>query len=318
MKKLQIWGNSLETVNFYFRLNLKSLPIKFLTKPLLGNIFPIMEAINGSISSAVVKMLRPLIRILLRNGLPYGAFADLAKGVYVSVAFEESGIRGKKPSTSRVSIITGLSRKEVNRVKNLPDHDDPGASDRYNRAARVISGWTRDSAYTDQDGNPLDLPIEGAVSTFSQLVKQYSGDVPHRAILDELVRVGAVQRTSDNRVRLLTNAYVPRTGDVEKIEILGTDAADLISTIDHNLQNGSMDPFFQRKVSYDNLPSEAINDIRMLARENGQKLLEHLDGRISQVDRDINPEVHGTGRMRAGVGIYYFEEGKKEDSENEE
>jgi hypothetical protein len=56
----------------------------------------------------------------------------------------------------------------------------------------------------------------------------------------------------------------------------------------------------------------------MLARENGQKLLEHLDGRISQVDRDINPEVHGTGRMRAGVGIYYFEEGKKEDSENEE
>lgn len=276
-----------------------------------------MAVLERSISSAVLKILRPLVRILLRNGLPYGAFADLAKKVYVSVAFEESGLEGKKPSISRVSIITGLSRKEVNRVKNLPDEDDPGASERYNRAARVLSGWTRDIAYTDREGNPMDLPIEGTVSTFSQLVRQYSGDVPPRAILDELVRVGAVQRTSDNRVRLLTRGYVPRTGDVEKIEILGTDAADLISTIDHNLQNGSISPLFQRKVSYDNLPTEVLADIRMLAREHGQKILEILDGRISQVDRDINPEVQGTGRTRAGVGVYYFEESKAEESSHE-
>lgn len=276
-----------------------------------------MKTLDLSISSAVVKMLKPLVRILLRNGLPYGAFADLAKKVYVSVAFEEFAIKERKPSISRVSIITGLSRKEVNRVKNLPDKNDPGASERYNRAARVISGWIRDKSYTDHEGNPLDLPIEGTASTFSQLVRQYSGDVPHRAILDELVRVGAVQRTSDNRVRLVTRGYVPRAGDVEKIEILGTDAADLISTIDHNLQNGSTLPFFQRKVSYDNLPLEALTDIRMLAREHGQNLLEHLDGRISQVDKDINPEVNGTGRMRAGVGIYYFEEAEEEDNSYE-
>ncbi len=277
-----------------------------------------MEHLNRAISSAVVKILRPLVRILLRNGLPYGAFADLARKVYVSVAFDEFGIEGRNPSTSRVSIITGLSRKEVNRVKNLPEHDDPGSSERYNRAARVISGWIRDSAFTDRDGNTLDLSIEGTASTFSHLVKQYSGDVPHRAVLDELVRVGAVQCTRDNRVRLLSRAYVPQTGDVEKLQILGTDAADLISTIDHNLKDGSSLPFFQRKVSYDNLPSEALADIRMLAREHGQKLLELLDERISQVDRDINPEVHGTGRMRAGVGVYYFEEGKEEDSCDEE
>jgi len=276
-----------------------------------------METFDRAISAAAVKMLRPLIRILLRNGLPYGAFADLAKKVYVSTAFEEFGMKGRKPSTSRVSIITGLSRKEVNRVKNLPDQDDLGAFDRYNRAARVISGWTRDSSYTDRDGTALDLPIEGAFGTFSQLVRQYSGDVPHRAILDELVRVGAVYRTSDNRVRLLTRGYVPSTGDVEKISILGTDAADLISTIDHNLQNGSTVPFFQRKVSYDNIPAEALSDIRMLAREHGQQLLELLDGRISRIDRDINPEVNGTGRMRAGVGVFYFEEGTEEDSGNE-
>ncbi len=276
-----------------------------------------MESIDRAISAAAVKLLRPLVRILLRNGLPYGAFADLAKKVYVSVAFDEFGIRGKKPSTSRVSIITGLSRKEVNRVKDLPDQDDQEISEQYNRAARVISGWIRDNSYTDQDGNPLDLPIEGAVSTFSQLVKQYSGDIPHRAILDELVRVGAVQRTSDNRVRLLTRAYVPRTGEIEKIQILGSDTADLISTINHNLQNGSIAPLFQRKVTYDNIPSEVIEDLRMLTREHGQKLLEFLDGRISQIDRDINPEVNGTGRMRAGVGMYYFEEGKEEDNSYE-
>lgn len=263
--------------------------------------------LDRAISAAVIRVLHPLVRILLRNGIPYGAFADLAKSVYVEVAADEFGIPGRKQTDSRVSIITGLTRKEVRRVKGLPPADDGGASERYNRAARVIGGWVRDARYAGPGGGPADLPMEGEGPTFTELVKRYSGDVPARAVLDELVRVGVAKPTGDDRIQLLGRSYVPRAGEVEKIGILGTDVSALVSTIDHNLRPDAEDPFFQRKVSYDNLPEEAIPQVRKVARERGQELIELLDRFISERDRDVNPDVRGTGRKVAGVGIYYFE-----------
>ncbi|MGB7629693.1 MAG: DUF6502 family protein, partial [Candidatus Deferrimicrobium sp.] len=208
---------------------------------------------------------------------------------------------------SRVSVITGLSRKEVLRVKRLPAQDDLGALDRYNRAARVVAAWVRDRRFGDESGQPMDLPLEGGTVCFRELVKTYSGDAPARAVLDELMRVGVVERTPDGRVRLLGRSYVPRTGDTEKIAILGRDTSDLVSTIDHNITHPEA-PFFQRKVNYDNLPSEALPELKKLAGEQSQALLERLDRWMSERDRDVNPQVYGTGRVRAGVGIYFFEE----------
>lgn len=262
--------------------------------------------ITHALSAAVVTLLRPLVRLLLRSGIPYATFADLAKRVYVDVATEEFGIPGRKQSKSRVSIITGLSRKEVLRVKRLPDPDDLGALQRYNRAARVISGWVRDHLFTDKTGNPIDLPFDGENVSFIRLVRSYSGDAPARAVLDELFRVGAVERRPEGKIRLLERSYVPKKGEVEKIGILGTDVSDLISTIDHNIRHADT-PFFQRKVCYDNLPSEALPSLKKITGERAQALLEYLDRQLSKKDRDLNPLAGGTGRKRAGIGIYYFE-----------
>src|SRR4030067_486239 len=104
--------------------------------------------VSQALSAAVTTLLRPLVRLLLRTGGPYRTFSDLAKRVYVDVATEKFGIPGRKQSKSRVSILTGLSRKEVLRVKRLPGHDDIGASQRYNRAVRVLSGGVRDRIFT--------------------------------------------------------------------------------------------------------------------------------------------------------------------------
>lgn len=264
---------------------------------------PVAEAIT----SALASMLRPLVRILLRYGIPYGAFADVAKRVYVDVATDEFSIPGRKQSKSRVSVLTGLSRKEVLRVNRLILSHDAVAVERYNRAARVVSGWVRERRYTDENGTPLTLPMEGDGPTFAELVKSFSGDAPARAVLDELVRVGAVEFLADGRVRLIGRSYVPRTGEIDKFGILGTDAAALISTIDHNIRNPS-EAFFQRKVSYDNLPSEVLPELKDMTSEKAQDLLELFDRWMSERDRDVNPEVRGTGRKRAGIGIYYFEE----------
>ena len=260
------------------------------------------------ISAAVLRLLRPLVRILLRNGVSYGTFSDLAKWVYVDVASKEFDIRGRKQSISRVSVITGLSRKEVMRVQQLPRPDDRASSERYNRAARVITAWRRERDFLDAEGEPASLPMLGSAATFSELVKRYSGDVPARAILDELIRIGAVERLEDGKVRLLTQAYIPESSEADKLHILGTDVGHLISTIGHNLKPDPIAPFFQRKVAYDNLPDEVLPKFRKLSAKRAQTLLEKMDRWLAQSDRDVNPNVEGTGRNRAGVGVYYFEE----------
>jgi hypothetical protein len=271
--------------------------------------------VTQALSAAITTLLRPLVKILLRKGFPFDAFADIAKRVYVDVATKDFAIPGRKQSNSRVSIITGMSRKEVLRVKRLPSPDNLGAAERYNRAARVLGGWIRDRRFADPYGDPAVLRLEGKGATFPGLVKKYSGDAPARAVLDELVRVGAVERMVGRRVRLVERAYIPKGGEVDKIGILGVDAADLVSTIDHNI-GAAEPPFFQRKVCYDNLPAEAIPELRMQANGRAQMLLEAMDRWMSEHDRDTNPQASGTGRVRAGVGIYYFESDQSEGEES--
>lgn len=264
---------------------------------------PLLAAIN--------KLLYPLVRILLRNGVAYGVLADILKHVYVDVAGEEFDIPGRKQTISRISVITGLSRREVGRVKSLEPVQDTEATKRYNRAARVIGGWIREERFLDSEGQPKVLPMDGDGATFTDLVRQFSGNVPARAILDELLRVGAVERLDESKVRLLVHAYLPKTDEAGMLNILGTDVRDLIRTIDHNIRassQGDGERYYQRKVVYNNLPEEIIPKLRSMTQSDAQKLLEAIDRMLSRHDRDLNPKSGGAGRKRAGVGIYYFEE----------
>lgn len=244
--------------------------------------------------------------------MSFKAFLDIAKRAYIEVAASEFGIPGKKQSVSRIALLSGLTRKEVQRLLEAQTADDSDAGERYNRAARVVAGWVRDTDFSDAAGNPMALALQDSESPdragFADLVRRFSGDIPSRAVLDELLRVGVVEKLGDGTVRLKIRAYVPESGDADKLNILGTDVADLVATIDHNLQYGGTDPYFQRKVMYDNVPVEALQEFRHLSRVQAQTLLERLDKWLSQHDRDTNPGTSGAGRMRTGIGIYYFEE----------
>lgn len=264
-------------------------------------------SLDQALKNAILRILRPLVRILLRNGVSFRVFADLVRWVYVDVGFREFGIKGRKQTTSRVSVITGLTRKEVQRLRDRIVPDDDNAHDRYNRATRVISGWMRDTRYCDNEGNSLDLPLEGEIS-FTRLVKRFSGDMPVRAILDELIHIGAVERKQDGTIKLLTRAYLPHTDEQAKLDIMGTDVADLINTVNHNLSQEKQDRYFQRKVSYDNVPADFLAQFKQLSAAEAQTLLEGMNQWLALRDRDANPSVKGSGRMRVGLGIYYFEE----------
>ena len=264
--------------------------------------------ITQALSDAARTILRPLVRVLLRNGIPFGAFADLARGVYIEVAEKEFALEGKRQTVSRISTLTGLTRKEVGRIQAAETPPAPPDAERYHRPARVIGGWVRSKAYHDRRGRPADLPMEGERASFSALVREFSGDIPPRAIADELLRVGAIEILPDGGVRLLTRAYIARGDQADKIGILGDDVADLIRTIDHNLTCPPDEAYFQRRVSYDNIPQEARPTLKKALSRRAQSCLEAMDRVLAAADRDRSPASKGSGRLRTGVAIYYFEE----------
>jgi hypothetical protein len=269
-----------------------------------------------ALSAATLRLLRPLVRILLRNNVSHRTFAELAKVAYVEVASAEFGIAGKKQTVSRIAILSGLTRKEVQRLLAQTPDTDSVVEEEYHRASRVITGWVRDPDFGDGKGHPHPLRMEGKRASFKELVKRYSGDIPVRAMLDELLRVGAVKQLKDGRICLFSRGYIPQKGVVEKLQVLGTDTADLISTIDHNVNQKPSKSRFQRKVMYDNVSVEAAKEFQVLASAQGQELLESIDRWLSHRDRDVNPASKGTGRVRVGLGIYHFEEQLKSDQEN--
>jgi hypothetical protein len=269
---------------------------------------PPANRVNEALAHAVLRILHALARLLLRHGMPLHAFVELAKRAFVNIALREFAIPGRRPSLSRAALLTGLTRKEVQRIADAPEELAADSYASHSRAARVVAGWVRDDDFRRSNGEPKDLEVDGATDSFSELVRRYGGDVPPRAMLDELMRVGAVERTADQRLRLNARVYIPRASEVGKLMILGADVSLLINTIDHNLQDSGRPARFQRKVMYDNLPVEAMEEFRKLTERHGQELVELLDAWLARHDRDINPAVRGTGRVRAGVGVFAFEE----------
>ncbi len=264
---------------------------------------------------ALSRILRPLARLLLRNGIPYGEFAELLKRAYVEAALEDFPDGRRRPTDSRAAVMTGLTRKEVKRQREILTGEDAGARDvlHTNRASRVVSGWVHDAAFQTRDGEAAMLAFDGPGS-FSELVKRYSGDMPPRAVLDELLRVGVVSVDAESGGLVLKQrAYVPAGDSAEMLQIFGEDVSDLIATIDHNLvsDESGQGPLFQRTLTYDNIPPEVMESWRKHAAAQSQVLLEQLDTWLGPHDRDISGQQPGSvseDSVRTGVSIFFFEE----------
>ena len=265
-----------------------------------------MNDIPQTLLAATANILRPLIKMLIRYGISYAAFTELAKYLYFEVGKNDFAIPGKKQTSSRISTLTGLSRKEVARLEALPPQQNALDASRINRAARVISGWTRDKEFQTNKKEPADLPFEGEQKSFSALVKRYSGDITARTIADELLRVDAISMSPDGLIHLNTRAYVTNVSDTDKITILGTDVCNLIQTIDHNI-SAPENAFLQRKVAYNYIPEDKLPAVKNQLTKIAQSSLESMDTVLSKNAVKKSTTKKSITYYRAGIGIYYFE-----------
>ena len=264
----------------------------------------------------IKRMLRPLVRLLLRHGVAHATLTNWLKQLYIDTAATDFTLPGRKQSISRIATLTGINRKEVKRIMDQPPGDD-NHHVRHNRAARVIHGWLADPEFVTSGGEPRKLELNSGTGDFATLVKRHSGDIPVRAILDELLRAGIVKQTRENKLALVQQAYIPCQSDEDMLFLAGDSVHDLLETIDHNLAAAGKHSRLQLSVAYDNLPKEAVASFRQLSRDQATALLIEMDKFLSQQDRDRNPDVQGSGRYRAGLGIYYFEERNDESHESD-
>lgn len=285
-----------------------------------------IESDTKPLHRALARILRPLARLLLRNGVPFGEFSELVKQAYVEAAFEDFRDSRRKPTDSKAAVLTGLTRKEIKRLRELTrDESVQTVSRRHiNRASRVVSGWVRDKDFQDAQGEPAMLSFDGS-NSFTELVKRYSGDMTPRAVMDELLRVGVVEQSG--KLILRKKAYIPTGDDQEMLHIFGEDVGDLISTVDHNLTTTQpvRPPMYQRTLTYDNIPPEIIDQWRALAAEKSQELLETLDQWLAPYDRDVSRRTGGSSTpadendaVRTGVSVFYFEDPIQTDRDGED
>ena len=259
---------------------------------------------HSMIEKAFYRILVALARVAISFGVSAGAVGELVRRAFVDAAEEQLIRQGTKPLNSRVCTLTGLYRKEVVRVKALPPVGASAAEDRYNRSARVVTGWTQDSEFCTKRGKPATLPFEGTGS-FTTLVRRYSGDMTPRSVLEELQRLAVVEVTRHKRVKLLSRAFVPATSELDSLQILGTDVTELIDTIEHNIKADAENRRFQRKVAYLHIPQRHVASFKLFAAKESQALLEKLDRWLAR--KDTENQSLGTPGSRLGLGIYLIE-----------
>ena len=267
------------------------------------------DSVKNGLLAAYSKLLRPLIRILLRHGVTYAELSEVVKTVFVNVAAQEFRVPGKKMSKARIAIVTGLTRKEVQRLTSPEQKEKFQLRTNLSRIGRVLTGWHTDPEYTGPYGLPLEVRYDSDNPkdvTFVKLVQQYSGDMTPRAMLDELLRVGAVVETDHNWFKVIRREYVPQTLEPDFLERAGRGIHDFIHTVEENLERTEGEPGrYERTVRADGgMKAEDAPMFAAYVNDKCQALLEEIDNWLTNLEK---PDVKkGDVVIQTGVGIYHF------------
>jgi len=250
-------------------------------------------------------LLLPVVRFLLRHGVTWNEFCDLSKDAYVMVARSDYGIQGRPTNNSRVAMLTGLSRREVTRVRDqLLDGDIGPAEQRGNQISRLLSGWHIDAEFTDSEGRPKDLHATGPTGSLSSLLKRYAGDLPHGAIRKEMQQRSLIEELNDGSFRVLKRDYIFSELDPQIVNRMGVALHDHATTLEHNLNEERLAaPRFEAIADNACIKPSTYKAFHKLVEERGLSFLEEMDGWLSE--NEIETSTDSDERtVRLGVGVY--------------
>lgn len=265
----------------------------------------------GELPSALVaalrRVLRPLIRLLLSHGIRFQTFCDLAKATYIEVAEEEFKLDSKAQTDSRISLLTGVHRRDVKRLRSesLAESSLPLQA---SMSAQLLAIWSGRDEYLDAQGEPLPLPrlvSKGGERSFEAMVRSVSKDFRARVVLDEWLRQGIATLDEQDNVRLAADAFVSPQGIEEKTFYFGQNIHDHLAATVHNL-SGDTAPFLERCVYYDELTAESVKEYERVARTAGMRAIHTVNRHAMELQkRDAGKS---DAIYRTNFGIYNFSE----------
>ena len=266
------------------------------------------QEVKDHLRRALSLMFKPLVRLLIAQGVTHAEFAETAKEVYVETAlrhFEKDG----RVNRSRVAILTGLTRKEV---KNVIDRalSSEQTDKTYSRPARVLTGWYSDPLFQGPYGIPLELPYDSqdkSEPSFADLVKRYSGDMAPRQMLNQLLESGSVVEV-EGRYKAVSRTFTHSQLSPELIRRLGSVGYRVFSSAAKNIdRQDEKGRHFDRMVfADDGCTKEVINLFDEYVRQRGQEFLEELDVWFSS-RKDLNRP--GEAKQETGLYmVHYVEE----------
>jgi len=250
-------------------------------------------------------LLLPVVRFVLRHGVTVVEFEELTKDAYVQVAREEYGIDGRPTNNARVAMLTGLSRREVAKVRDRLLEGGLFSDDsRGNRISQILTGWHLDSEFTDEKGQPKVLPTTGRKGSLSSLLKRYAGDLPHGAIRKEMQQRSLIEEQSDGSFRVLKRDYVLSDLDPESVKRLGVVLHDHATTLEHNYnETRTTAPRFEAMADNTSIKPSTYRAFQKLVEKRGLSFLEEMDGWLS--DNELETSTDSAARtVRLGVGVY--------------
>ena len=258
---------------------------------------------------ALRRVLRPLVKLMLARGVTYPYLSDLLKSLFVEVAARDFRIGDKPPTDSRVSLVSGVHRKDVSRLRLALESAEETVPDVVSLGAQLVAQWMGTPPYADDAGQPRPLArfaSEGGELSFEALVARVNSDIRSRVVLDEWLRLGVVHFDNERRVCLNAGAFVPAKGFDEKAFYFGHNLHDHAAAAAHNLL-GEQPPFMERSVHYDGLSAPAVAQLAQQAEKLGMAALVAVNKSALGADaaqQTTNP----SPAQRMTFGIYFYAE----------
>ena len=258
---------------------------------------------------AFLLVMRPVARILLRYGIGYREFAEVTKLALVDVSLSDFGLRGRPTNISRVAVMTGLTRKEVGRLRDKINAGDSSLSVKTTPLADVLHHWHAHSDFTDSNGNPRKLPFAEGQMSFTSLVKRFGGDIPAGAMRTEMKRVGAIHEDKTGLLAVVERTYRANDDHETLVTMLVHSVYALLSNVAHNTDPEITDATWANRVAFTkSLRPSGTKQLRRITKDRIVDFAESIDDVfIAYESLQQDGSLDEAGKPVA-IGVYYFEE----------